>query len=146
MNTIIIGAPYLPTLRSQQEIALDLLGLKKGQTLLELGCGDGKVMRAAAQRGYKVIGVEINPILVVISRLRTYKYKKHCKVIWGNYWDMELPECDGIYVFLIDKYMSKLDKKISKSKLGTVKLASYAFQIPNKKPTAVKNGVYLYTY
>ena len=33
---ILFGAPYLPTLSKQKEAALDLLDLKKGQTLLEL--------------------------------------------------------------------------------------------------------------
>ena len=38
---VFVGPPYLPTLDKQVRTALDLLDLKKGQTLLELGCGDG---------------------------------------------------------------------------------------------------------
>jgi ribosomal protein L11 methylase PrmA len=61
---VAFGAPYLPTLRPQITMALDMLDLKKGQTLLELGSGDGRVMMAAAERGWNVIGYELNPLLV----------------------------------------------------------------------------------
>jgi hypothetical protein len=143
---VFFGAPYLPTMKSQCQTALDLLELKPGETLLELGSGDGRVVLAAAKRGYNVIGIELNPVLVVITKIKTYKYRKQAKIIWGNYWDRDLPKCDGIYVFLLDRYMRKLDKKIVSSKLGPVKLASYAFKIPGKKHLAEKQGVFLYQY
>lgn len=143
---VFFGAPYLPTLKNQQEAALDLLGLKPGDTLLELGSGDGKVMRAAAKRGVNVVGIELNPVLVLVSKIVTFKYRKQVKVVWGNYWSVDWPSCQGIYVFLITGYMDKLDQKIVDSKLKNIKLASNAFEIYGKKPIKQKNGVYLYKY
>ena len=66
---IFFGAPYLPTLKKQQEEALDLLDLQPGQLLLELGSGNGRLLRMAADRGISVIGYEINPILFLISKI-----------------------------------------------------------------------------
>jgi SAM-dependent methyltransferase len=68
---IFFGAPYLPTLRPQIQAAFALLELKPGQTLLELGCGDGKVLVAAAEAGYKAVGIELNPILALVAWART---------------------------------------------------------------------------
>ncbi len=62
---IIVGPPFLPTMRKNMVPALDLLDLAPGQTLLELGAGDGRVARAAAERGLKVVGFEINPIFMI---------------------------------------------------------------------------------
>lgn len=143
---VFFGAPYLPTLKNQQEAALDLLRLKPGDTLLELGSGDGKVMRAAAKRGINVVGIELNPVLVLVSKIVTFKYRKQVKVVWGNYWSVDWPPCQGIYVFLITRYMDKLDQKIIDSKLKNIKLASNAFEIYGKKPIKQKKGVYLYKY
>jgi precorrin-6B methylase 2 len=64
---LFLGAPYVPTLHKQREIALDLLKLKPGQTLIDLGCGDGAMLIEAAKRGIKVVGYEINPLLVFIA-------------------------------------------------------------------------------
>lgn len=144
---IFFGAPYLPTLRVQKEAALDLLDLEPGQTLIELGSGDGTMLIAAAERGFKAIGYELNPILVIISYIRTYKYRKYVKVIWGNYWAHMWPRADAVYVFLLDRFMEKLDKKIVQNyPEQKIKLASHAFKIPSKEFVAEKKGVYLYEY
>lgn len=146
---ILFGAPYLPTLKRQTDDALNLIALKKGQTLLELGCGDGRVAKAAAQRGLRVIGYELNPILAAVAWLNTIKYRGQVKIIWGNYWQKKWPETDGIFVFLLDKYMEKLDKTIVqkvKEQGKPVRLVSYTFQIPGRKIDAEQGGLFLYKY
>lgn len=168
---ILFGAPYLPTHKLREQDVLDLLDLKPGQTLLELGSGDGRILRLAAERGIRVIGYELNPLLVIYSRLQTWKYRHLVSVRMANYWHGKLPPTDGIYVFLLDRYMDKLNKKIEQefnmpvNPVGTragkparngsasalpgsdgVKLVSYAFSIKGKKPSQEKNGMYLYVY
>src|SRR3989337_2804463 len=98
---ILFGAPYLPTLKSRTADALELLNLKPGQTLLELGSGDGRLLRLAAKQGINSIGFELNPLLVLYSRLINLRYRKLIRVKWGNYWNKKLPSADGIYVFLL---------------------------------------------
>lgn len=143
---VFFGAPFLPTLTPQVKNALDLIDLKKGQALLELGSGDGKILIAAAERGIRVIGYELNPLLVIYSWLRTRRYGKLVTVKWANFWYVKLPKTDGIFVFLLQPYMKKLDNKIVQEARKPVKLVSFAFYIPDKEPTAENNGMYLYTY
>lgn len=143
---VFFGAPYLPTLRPQMEAALDLLDLSEGQTMLELGSGDGRVLIAAAERGWNAIGYELNPALALYSWLRTRKYGARVKVIWGNFWWRKLPEADGVFVFLLQKYMSKLDKKITQEISKPVKLVSFVFTIPDRKPARVEKSLSLYAY
>ena len=137
------GAPYVPTLDKQVNAALDLLDLKPGETLLELGSGDGKVLIAAAERGLHVVGIELNPLLVAVSWLRTRKYRKQVRIIWGDFWARPWPVCDGVFTFLLSKYMADLDERMRG--LGKP-LASFAFKVPDRKPDASKDGVYLYKY
>lgn len=144
--SVVFGAPYLPTLKKQTNTALDLLDLKEGELLLELGSGDGRLLREAAKRGIKGIGYEINPLLVLYSRLVLFRYRKLVKIHCANYWNINLPQTQGIYVFLLQKYMPKLDKKIAQTQNTPVKLVSFAFTIPNKKPVQEKNGLRLYQY
>jgi predicted RNA methylase len=142
---ILFGAPYLPTRRKETQIALDLLDLKAGQTLYELGCGDGRVLVFAARRGLNVVGYELNPVLVIVSWLVTLRYRRQVRVVWGNFWMADLERADGVFVFLLDKYMKKLDEKLLKIK-KPIRLVSYAFKIPGKKPTKEKYGMMLYIY
>ncbi len=143
---VFVGAPYLPTLQPQVQAALRLADLKPGQTLLELGCGDGRVLIAAAEQGIRVVGYELNPLLVVVAWLRTRRYHKLIKIVWGDFWHSPWPEADAIFVFLLPKYMEKLDTKIVQYSHKPVKLVSFAFVVPDKEPVAVKQSVYRYDY
>jgi len=145
-GVLLFGAPYLPTLKPQAEAAVKLAGLKPGQTLLELGCGDGHVVLVAARQGLHVVAYEINPFLVLITWLRTRRYRGQVQIIWGNFWRSPWPKADAIFVFLLPKYMSKLHKKCIQYNHKPVKLVSFAFQVEELKPTKQENGVFLYTY
>jgi hypothetical protein len=142
---IAFGAPYLPTLSPQVTTALDLIDLKPGETLLELGSGDGRILVAAAERGLNAIGYELNPLLVAYSWLRTRKYEGRVRVVWGNFWRKPLPPAEGIFTFLLNRYMTKLEAKILQENPKT-KLVSFAFQIPGRTPAKTKNGIFLYTF
>ena len=120
---IVVGPPYLPTLRKQVETALDLLALEPGQTLLELGSGDGRVALAAAKRGYKVLGIELNPLLVLTSILVTWKYRKQVRIIWGSYWGQMWPRADAVFTFMLPRFMPMLDRRIEHSEQAIIQLS-----------------------
>lgn len=145
---ILFGAPYVPTLPEQAVLAMDMIDLRPGDTLLELGSGDGKILVAAAERGWNVVGVELNPLLVIFSWLRTWRYRRQVRVVWGNLWHShKWPQSEGIFVFLLPKYMERLDKEIIRWHTQPVRLVSFAFPIPHKTTTRKhKLGVYVYEY
>lgn len=145
-GVLLAGAPYLPTLKPQVKTALDLADLKPGQTLLELGCGDGRVLSAAAKQGIMVVGYELNPLLALVAWLRTRRYGRQVRVVWGNFWRADWPPASAIFTFLLPRYMTKLDKKCIQYSDKPVKLVSFAFEIPNRKIKKQQNGVYLYDY
>ncbi len=145
-GVLLAGAPYLPTLSPQVKTALQLSGLSPGDTLIELGCGDGRVLISAAKHGYKVVGYELNPLLALIAWLRTRRYRQQVRVVWGDFWRADWPAADAIFTFLLPRYMAKLNKKCIRYEHKPVKLVSVAFKIPGQRPAKQKNGVYLYTY
>lgn len=145
---LLFGPPYLPTLTRPAHRAITMLNLKPGQTLLELGCGDGKVLKIAAVAGLNAVGFEINPVLVLVARARTWRYRRQVRVVWGNFWhEKKWPEADGIFVFILPKHMEKLDNKITRWHTRPVKLVSFAFPVPGKHTLLRdKSGVYVYEY
>jgi hypothetical protein len=107
------------------------------------------VARLAAQRGIRVIGYELNPILVVIAKLNTLKYRKLVTIRLANFWQVNWPETDAVFVFLLDKYMEKLDKKIVQHRTTQqkpIRLLSFTFLIPGRKLAAKNGGLFLYKY
>src|SRR5690606_15669271 len=64
------GAPYVPSHRKYARLALTkLYRLQPDDVLVDLGSGDGRILRLVSERGARAIGYELNPVLVVISRL-----------------------------------------------------------------------------
>lgn len=143
---ILFGAPYLPTLKPRINDAFDLLKLRKGGTLLELGSGDGRVLKEAAKRGYNAVGIEYNPLLVMYSKVVTFPYRKQVRVRWGNFWTMPLPDTDAVFVFLLDRYMTKLDELLQSRYTEPTKLVSFAFKVPGRTIQKQKRGLYMYMY
>lgn len=145
-SVLLFGAPFLPTLDPQIASALNMLDLGPGDTLLELGCGDGRVLLHAAERGIHAVGYELNPIMACISWIRTRKCRQYVKVVWGNYWLVSWPPAQGIFGFILPKYMTKLHNKIMRYTSRPLRVASFAFPITERIPIAQDQGVFLYEY
>lgn len=144
---LLFGAPYLPTRKREVSQALDMLNLSKGEVLVDLGSGDGSLLLAAAKRGLYCYGYELNPLLWVISYMRTRRYSGRVKVYCRNFWTTPLPVgTKGVFVFLLDKYMRQLDDKLTKELIAGGRLVSYTFKVPKKKPLSQESAMYLYEY
>lgn len=145
-SVVLVGAPYLPTKSEQIKQALDLLSLKKSDVLFELGAGAGAITVAVARKGVRVEAYEINPLLVLILYLRTMRYRKYVGVHLGNMWSADLSLASHVYVFLQDRFMKRLDQKLTEQASRPVKLVSYAFKVPGKKVVRENGPMYLYQY
>lgn len=141
-----VGAPYLPVRRQDVATLLDMASLKPGQTVIDLGCGDGRLLRAAAKRGYRAIGYEINPLLWLAAIIWCWPWRRLITVKLRNFWSMPLPPCEALYVFLIPRYMPKLDQKLTAELTVPTVVVSYAFHIPGKSAFKTSKNAFAYRY
>ncbi|HEX7260050.1 MAG TPA: hypothetical protein VF272_03935 [Candidatus Saccharimonadia bacterium] len=141
----IMGAPFLPIRNPDIEAALDLAKLKPGQTIIDLGSGDGRILLAAARRGALAIGYEINPLLFAWSLMRTWPHRRRITIHLMSYWHSKLPPADIIYTFLITRYTAKLDKKLKAELSRPTAVVSYIFELP-REPVAQTYNTWLYRY
>jgi len=146
LGAVFFGAPYVPT-RSRDVRAL-LKHLSSNDVLVDLGCGDGRLVKAAAMRGNKAYGIELSPVLAAISWVRTRRFGKRAVISLGNYWQMPLPDdTTVVFVFLASSYMKKLQAYLEKEakRLGRpIKLVSYGFELPGYEPVAADGALIVY--
>ncbi len=142
------GAPYVPSHRKTIEAALDALHLAKGDTVVDLGAGDGAFLKVAAKRGYRAIGYEINPLLCCVAWLRCWPVRMRVTVRWRDFWVSELPaDTKAVYFFLAGPFMAKAGRKLQQYMVGRTSplmVASNGFAIPGLKPIKIHHGVYVY--
>lgn len=142
----VFGAPYVPILRKQSKELLKLAELKPGQTLIDLGSGDGRLLKAAAAQGVRCIGYEINPYLVVISRIVCWRYRKLVSIHTADIWHIKLPPADAVYIFALDRYMVKLDQKFKAEIVTPTNVISYIFQMPGRTAIRETSNTHVYRY
>ncbi len=62
------GAMFHPSARIRVKTFLDNVPMKKGDLLIDIGCGDGRVLREANRRyGVRAVGFEINPLAYCLA-------------------------------------------------------------------------------
>nr|XP_027093703.1 24-methylenesterol C-methyltransferase 2-like [Coffea arabica] len=109
---------YRDATRIQEEIAIDLLGIKKSARILDAGCGIGGPMRTiAAHSSANVVGITINEYQINRARMHNEKANLDflCEVIRGNFLQMPFPDnsFDGPYSIEATCHAPKLEKVYS---------------------------------
>lgn len=134
------GGMYVPTKQKEIDFILQNANLKKEQVFLDLGSGDGRVVRTAVKK-YKVkgIGIEINPILFVLSIILSKAQKlTNIKFIRENLFNTDIKKADVIYTFLMPETLKKLKQKFENERQKKVLIISHGFIIEDWKNYLVK--------
>jgi precorrin-6B methylase 2 len=109
---------------------LELAQPKRGEVLYDLGSGDGRVLiEVAKEYGVRAIGIEINPILVLISKRKVKKagLEKTVKIHWGNFFNQNLSDANIIVVYLSKSANRKLEEKFLRELKPGARIVSEAF-------------------
>jgi len=86
------GAPYVPSRRADiQRVFTELYPLSAKDLVVDIGSGDGVVLRTVSKLGARAVGYEIHPILVLISRMLSRGDGK-VRVKLANFWRAPLPD------------------------------------------------------
>jgi SAM-dependent methyltransferase len=146
------GAPFVPTRRKWIADAMKLAQVGKGDVVVDLGSGNGTVLMTALNLGARrVVGYEINPLLVVWSRLRLRRFGKRAVIKTGDFFHTKLPaDTTVIYLFQVEKVLRKIPDLIEKQRanLKTKKLRVVCFgaEIPGRKFVRELGGMSLYEF
>ncbi len=147
-GTAFLGAPYVPSKRRDINRAFDkLYRLKSGDLLVDIGSGDGVVLRQASKRGARAVGYEINPILVVISRWLS-RNNPDVTVRLTNFWHSRLPQATTVvYLFGDGRDIKRMDAWLQKQANLLAKplaIISYGFTLPGREAAGEEGAHHLY--
>lgn len=125
------GAPFVPTDKKIIDSILRRAKLKKNQLFIEFGSGDGRVVRMAVEKyGVRGLGIELNPLLVIYSRLLARRQNlKNIKFQTGDFFKADTKPADVVFLFLLPKTLVKLKKRLEDNCKKGVLVISHGFKI-----------------
>lgn len=143
------GAPYVPSTNVVAKQMTTLANIQPDERVIDLGSGDGKLLRLAAKKGAYAIGYEINPFLVFVSNLLSLTVKQRANITTklGNFWHADIANADVIFVYLLPWKMDKLEEKLKTGLKPGARIVSNSFMFKALKLTASdeKNHIFVYT-
>jgi hypothetical protein len=145
---VFFGAPYVPSKKGEVARAFEeLYPLGSGDTLVDIGSGDGIILRLAALRGARAVGYELNPLLVLISRWLS-RGDKAVTVHCANFWHVSLPpETTVVYTFGDSRDIVRMANKVAEAATELNRplvFISYAISVPGHTPQRQVGPHFLY--
>jgi SAM-dependent methyltransferase len=144
-------APYVASPVRVVDRMLEMAKIKPGETLYDLGCGDGRILISAVER-YKVkaVGVEISPKLAAKAEAAITRagLQTQARVIQDDVLNVDLSSADVVYIYLETQLNGKLRPRFEKYLKPGARVVSHDYAIPGWKAAKVdhtdKHTIYLY--
>ena len=147
-----INAPFVATPDPVVSAMLKLAGVKKGDVVYDLGCGDGRIVVAAAkQYSARGVGIDINPDRIEEARARSREagVEKLVRFEVNDLFDADIHEATVIALYLLPEMNLRLRPKLLKDLKPGTRIVAHTFHMgdwkPEKEQTVEGSRIYLWT-
>lgn len=129
-------APYVPTPCNVVHRMLSLAELKTGETVYDLGSGDGRiVMLAAGNFGAQAVGFECEKDLVKksLERIHKFHFDYEVKIIKDDLLNVDIDKADVVTMYLSPGGNEKVKLKLERELKSGARVISLEFEIQGWK-------------
>ncbi len=143
------GTPWVPTREARIRRALQMAKLKPGETLYDLGAGDGRVsLMAAKEFGARAVGIEVGPAQWALGVMRIWLSGNRHKVQLrcGNFYRADLSAADVVFVYLTSSQTTRLQDKLEQELRPGARVVSVAADFPGWQPVQVDRESVIFLY
>ena len=129
--------PYVPTTEPAVQAMLKLAGVKKTDVVYDLGCGDGRIVIAAAKNyGARGVGIDINPVRIAEAKENARKagVEKLVRFEEKDLFQADIHEATVVTLFLLPTVNMKLRPKLLQDLKPGTRVVSNTFDMGDWKP------------
>jgi SAM-dependent methyltransferase len=124
---------YTPTRHNIAEAMLKLAEVSKQDVVYDLGSGDGRLPILAAQlHGARGVGIEIDPVLVALSRTNAKDAGVSDRVtfIEGDLFTADISDATVVMLYLSTSVLRQLEPRLRTELKPGTRIVSHQFWIP----------------
>ena len=128
---------FVPTPNEVVDAMLKMAEVTKADTVYDLGCGDGRIVIAAAQKyGARGVGIDIDPERVAEATENTRKAKvsDRVKIVQGDLFEADISAATVVTLYLLTDLNLKLRPKLLRDLKPGTRVVSHAFNMGDWKP------------
>ena len=131
--------PFVPIPEDAIPEMLELASVRPGETVVDMGSGDGRIVIAAAKQfGATAIGVEVRGGLVRESRRRARELglSGRARIIHGRFRDFSLRRADVLALYLSSYTLGLLAPKFKRELRKGSRIVTFDFPVFGWQPAA----------
>jgi SAM-dependent methyltransferase len=131
--TIIVGGPWVPSSMKIVNRMMEMAEVGPDDVVYDLGCGDGRMVLAAARRYHaRAVGIEIDPLRYIWCQflITILGQRKRIRIVFGNFFNKDLSEADVVMCYLMPDALLKLEKKFKQELRPGTRVVSNRFTFP----------------
>jgi ribosomal protein L11 methylase PrmA len=143
------GLPSRPTHPDRIRKALKLADLKEGETLYDLGSGDGRVLVIAAHEfGAKAVGIEIGPVQRLVSRVAAINngVSERVRIEAGNFYVSDVRDADVVFLYATSTEVAKLASHLEGQMKPGSRVVSISADFPEWEPNDFNEDKLIFLY
>lgn len=132
-----LEVPYVPTPNQVVEAMLNLAKVTKDDTVIDLGCGDGRIVITAAQKfGARGIGVDLNPerIAEAEANAKNAKVEARVKFVEQDLFKADIREATVVTLYLLPSVNARLKPRLFEQLKPGTRVVSHSFDMPDWEP------------
>ena len=129
--------PFVPTTEEAVQAMLKLAGVKPTDVVYDLGCGDGRIVVAAAKTyGARAVGIDIDPQRISEARANAKKegVEDKVKFVENDLFQADIHEASVVTLFLLSSVNLKLRPKLLADLKPGTRIVSNTFDMGDWKP------------
>lgn len=137
------GAPFVPSSRETVQRMLKLANIKPSECVVDLGCGDGRLVIAAAKLGAQAIGYERSLPTFLLAWIKALPHRR-ARIRFRNFWKQDHRNADVVFCYLLTSTMQEFRDCIWPTLKPGCRVISHAFRMAGVEPRAHDGNVVLY--
>jgi SAM-dependent methyltransferase len=144
--TLIPDVPFVVSAEPVVEAMLDLAGVRGGDVLYDLGCGDGRIVIAAAGRGARATGIDIDPMPLYFARTNARRagaeVERRVRFARGDFFQADLRDATVVTLYLSPEVNQRLLPKLLDELAPGSRIVSHKFHMGDawKPDRSVRSG------
>lgn len=143
------GIPPTPARARWIRKALAQAQLQPGETIVDLGAGDGRVLRIAAREfGARAVGYEIEPVHCAVGWLSALfgGVLRRVSIRNRDLYHADLSEADVVYMYLNPSFVENLREPLRQQLASGARVVSLDFPVEGWEPSEVDIGYLIFSY